>query len=382
MPDLYLDHAATSPPLPEALAAFADACTRGFANPGSLHQKGADAARILQAARKNLKKAFGADSYQVIWTGTGTEANHLGIQGFARAQKEKMGAQKILIGAAEHPAARMAARALEKEGFEVQTIPVDSVGILRPEALAPLLAEDVALISIQWANNELGGLNPIRELVAQTKAAHPSILFHTDAIQAAGKRLEGFDDLKADAISTASHKIGGIRGCAALFIKTEGMKPQPLFQGGGHESGLRAGTENVMGAAAFAAAADVRRKRLQDNPQSLLEKRNFLLQECKKNCPDLRLLGPTKDQEVQGSILTLALPNSLAEPLLHRLEADGMDVGSGSACSAKGHEESPVLSAIQFPKKLRNSVLRFSLDGTESEEGLRKVAEALKKWRN
>ena len=121
MPDLYLDHAATSPPLPEALAAFADACARGFANPGSLHQKGADAARILQAARKDLKKAFGADSYQVIWTGTGTEANHLGIQGFARAQKEKMGAQKILIGAAEHPAARMAAMALEKEGFEIHT---------------------------------------------------------------------------------------------------------------------------------------------------------------------------------------------------------------------------------------------------------------------
>ena len=382
MPDLYLDHAATTPPLPEALAAFTDACAHGFANPGSLHQKGADAARVLHVARKNLKKSFGADSYQVIWAGTGTEANHLGIQGLARTQKKKTGAQKILIGAAEHPAARMAAMALEKEGFEIQTIPTDHFGILRPEALAPLLSQDVALISIQWANNELGGLNPIRRLVAQTKAAHPNILFHTDAIQAAGKREEAFDDLKADAISTAAHKIGGVRGCAALFIKTEGIKPQPLFQGGGHESGLRAGTENVMGAAAFAAAAQVRQKRLQQNPRYLLEKRDFLLQECAKTCPDLHLLGPTDPQEVQGSILTLALPHSLAEPLLHRLEADGIDVGSGSACSAKGHEESPVLAAIQFPMELRNSVLRFSLDGTESEEGLRYVAEALKKWRD
>ena len=376
MDTLYLDHAATAPPLPEALAAFQKAAREAFANPGSLHQAGADAARSLEKSRRGLANAFGAQNYSLIWTGTGTESNHLAIQGLARRQKDTSANPTILVGAAEHPAARMAAEALQEEGFCVKIIPVNAHGLVKTEALLEQLSADVVLVSVQWANNEIGGLNPIADLVQVTRA-HSSALFHVDAIQAVGKRKEWLDDLDADAISVAAHKIGGVRGCAALFLHKNCPKPVPMFVGGGHEGGLRAGTENVMGAAAFCEAARIRQAGLHKNGEIYHQRRHNLLEQLQKVRPDLVVLGPENPAEVQGSILTVAFPGTKAEPLLHQFEAAGIQVGSGSACNAKGHAESPVLAAIGLAKNLRNSVIRFSLDGTESEKDLSRVAKVL-----
>jgi len=376
MKTLYLDHAATSPPLPEALEAFRNVAENYFANPGSLHRAGANAARSLEKSRKAILHAFGGNNYTATWTATGTESNHLAIQGLARTQQKTTKEPTILVGAAEHPAASMAAKALQEEGFVVKSIPVTKEGLIEPEMLANMLNPNVVLITVQWVNNELGSLNPITRLVQEARKKC-NALFHVDAIQAVGKRQEWLDDIDADAISAASHKIGGVRGCAALFLHKRCPQPKPIFTGGGHEQGIRAGTENVMGAAAFAEAARICRQRLKKDKNRYHKKRLHLLKKICDAQPNAILLGPKNPKKTQGGILTMAFPNLKAEPLLHQFEEKNIQVGTGSACNAKGHTSSPVLSAINLEENLRNSVIRFSLDGTESEKDLDRVAEVL-----
>jgi cysteine desulfurase len=383
---LYLDHAATAPPLPEALDAFLAASQTAFANPGSLHGLGANAGRLLEQARADLQRALGARDYRVIWTGTGTEGNHLGIQGLARrlrpaAERASKTPPRVLLGAIEHPSSMQAGLALQDQGFQVEIIPCDQSGVIQADALRPLLGPDVALISVHWANNELGTLSPIAELVRLGRQLAPNAAFHVDAVQAAGKRPESIDSLGADSVAIAAHKMGGLRGCAALLLRKDGPTPLPMFIGGGHEQGLRSGTENVMGAAAFAAAANQRRLRLRQNPRCYLDRRDQLLKLLREVAPDLVVAGPSSgpDQgdQILGSILSVAFPGTRAETMLHLLEVEGIVCGSGSACSAHGHTESAILQAIQFPTELRNSVLRFSLDGSESNDDLARVAKAL-----
>lgn len=386
---LYLDHAATTPPLPEALEAFARTARERFANPSSLHGAGAAAARALEEARRGLRAALGAEGYRVVWTATGTEGNYLGIQGLARrlgpaaaraaSRARAQPLPSVLVGAVEHPSAREAVNALAGEGFAVVTVPVDGAGIVRAEMLRPLLRPGVALVVIQWANNELGGVNPIRELVALTRNLAPGAAFHVDAVQAAGKLPAALDDMGADSVAVAAHKLGGVRGTGALLLRDGGPLPLPLMPGAGHEGGLRGGTENVAGAAAFAVAARARQEKLQAEPRCYLERRAALLAALRAAVPDLVLLGPAAEAEALGTILSVAIPGATAEPLLHRMEAEGVLIGSGSACHSKEPTESPVLVATGCPKKLRRSMLRFSLNGAESDADLRRTAEALRR---
>lgn len=376
---LYLDHAATTPPLPVALEAFQQALEQAYANPGSLHQAGADAARSLEKSRKALQKAFGARSYRVIWTATGTEGNHLGILGAARAKKTAWrGQPRALVGAIEHPSSLAAAESLAAEGFAVETLPVDGGGLVTPEALTTRLGDDVALVSLQWANNEIGGVNAIAELVALTRNLAPKAHFHCDAVQAVGKLAAPLDGLGADSFAVAAHKLGGIRGCAAFLLKEGTPEPAPLFLGGGHEGGLRSGTENVMGAAAFSTAALERRRMIDADPNFLHRCRAHLLQGLRSLQPDLQVLGPEEEASQLGAVLALALPGIVAEPFLHRLEAQGVLVGSGSACHAHGATESAVLQAIDLAPELRNSVLRLSFSGLESDAELDRVVEVFR----
>ena len=379
---LYLDHAATTPPLAEALEAFERTVREAFANPGSLHMAGAVAARALEKARRDLRAAFGAERYRVVWTGTGTESNHLGIQGMARQRRkaiERSGARpRVLYGAGEHPSARKPAEALADEGFVTEPIPLDPCGIVRPAALRALLGPDVAMVTVQWANNELGCLQPVRELVELTRSLAPHAAFHVDAVQGAGKRPEGLDSLDADAIAVAAHKIGGVRGCAALLLRESCTPPRPIFVGGGHEFGLRSGTENVAGAVAFAVAAKLRRAQLDADSRCLLDRRAWLAEALRKEVPELQILGPEDEADIQGAILTVCIPGCLAQPVLHHLEMEGVLAGSGSACSSHSQSGSAVLEAIGWPVQHRSSVLRFSLCGTETPDDLERASTALR----
>jgi cysteine desulfurase len=379
---LYLDHAATAPPLPEALTAFEAAAREAYANPGSLHALGAKAARALVEARADLRRAFGARNYRVILTATGTEANDLGIRGIARAVQAKVERAsgkpaRILVSNIEHPCSLLPARALAAEGFVVEELAADAAGVLRTEKLVEALDDDVALVSLHWANNELGSILPLAELVQATRQHAPHASFHSDAVQAAGKRSESFDSLGADSFAIAAHKFGGLRGCAALFLREGSPEPQAMSLGGGHEGGLRSGTENVMGAVAMAAAAKHRAESLRAEPRRYLDRRARLLDVLRTEAPDCVVVGPQEEADCLGSILSVAFPGMVAETLLHMLEAEGIACGSGSACSSHGHTESAILQAIDLPQELRNSVLRFSLDGSESGDQLRSVGTAL-----
>jgi len=379
---LYLDHAATTPPYPEALQTFFDASGAFFANPGSLHAAGAEAQAALRHAKRGLAQTLGAPDWAVVLTASGTESNHLGVQGLAHACRPRSAKPRVLIGAMEHPAVGENAQALEADGFLVETIPVDTTGRILPEVLEPLLGPDVALIAIQWANNEIGGLNPISDLATLARQRAPQAAFHVDGVQAAAKRPEPLMSLGVDSIAVAAHKIGGVRGTAALFLRPGGPRPRPTFHGGGHEEGLRSGTENVAGAMSFAVAADLRMQALRTQADRYSARRSALAEALTTVAPDMVTLGPTQPQEIQGSILTVAFPGVRAETLLHKLELHGIQCGSGSACSAHGHTESPALLAMQVPEGLRNSILRFSINGDEREEDLHRVAQALQKALN
>lgn len=383
MEPLYLDHAATAPPAPEALAAFVAAAREHWANPGSLHRAGAEAALALERARGGLEQALGVAGWRTVFTATGTEANLLGLQGGARAARRRAerdgggGPPRVLHGAAEHPCIREGARALEAEGFAVEELPVDRLGVVRPEAMAERLGPDVAAVAVQWANNELGTLNPVPELAAASRRLAPHAFFHCDAVQAAGKRPEPLSALGADAIAVAAHKLGGVRGCAALLLRPGAREPRPAMVGGGHEHGLRSGTENVMGAAAFAVAARLRAELLAREPRALLDRRARLLALLRERAPDLAEVAPAPEPELLGAILAVAFPGARARTLLTAMEARGVYVGSGSACHGGGQSVSPVLQAIGFAPELAGSVLRFSLSGAESEADLLRAADAL-----
>lgn len=381
MAALYLDHAAASPPLPEALAAHAAALREAWANPSSLHGAGAAAALAFERARAELAETLGAPGWRAVACATGTEANALGAIGMARAARRRAeraaggGPARALIGSAEHRCVREAGAVLAREGFAVEEVPVDAVGTVRPETLAALLRPDVALVAVQAANNEIGTLQPIATLAALTRARAPEAAFHCDAVQWAGKRAEAIAALDADAIAVAAHKLGGVRGSALLLLRPGARLPLP-FWGGGQEGGLRAGTEDVAGLAAFAAAARARAALLRREPRALHARRAQLWEELKSVAPDLVRLGPPDESDCLGSILAVAVPGARARTLLTALDARGVQVGSGSACHGSATVVSPVLEAIGLAPALRGSVLRFSLRGDETPADLARAAAA------
>ncbi len=366
MDKLYLDHAATTPPCPEARAAFNAAADDCFANPGSLHQAGADAARLIEKSRREISKLLGASNYKLVFTATGTESNHLGIRGFFQSGR-------AIVGEIEHPSSRAAVDALE---VTTDIAPVNCDGRIDTEAFKNLLSDDVGLISIQWVNNEIGSLQPVHELVQLARLLAPRAHFPIDAIQAAGKLNLHLDQLGVDSISIAAHKFGGIRGCAALLFHNNCKQPTPYFTGGGHESGLRSGTENTMGIAAMAAALSAKHNKISSAPNYLHDSRQRLITAIAKEC-DIEVLGPSDEQLTSGAILSIVLKGMRAEPFLHQLETHRIYVGSGSACNAHGHSESPTLAAVQLKEEMRNSVLRISFSDELSNELTLRVATAM-----
>jgi cysteine desulfurase len=366
MDKLYLDHAATAPPCVEALTAFNAAAADCYANPGSLHQAGADAARLIEKSRRKISKLLNADNYQLIFTGTGTESNHLGISSYAKSGR-------VLVGSIEHPSAINSVEAL---GNSIDVLPVGNDGRVDVEQYKKILADDVSLICVQWVNNEIGCVQPLNELIQLTRQLAPCAHFHVDAIQAAGKFTLCLDQLGADSYAIAAHKFGGVRGCAGFFYKKDGRAPEPVFVGGGHELGLRSGTENTMGIAAMAAALEQRQKLLLENPNFLHDSRQKLIRAIAKEC-DIELLGPQDEKLTSGAIISLVMKGMRAEPFLHQLETHDIYIGSGSACNAHGHSESSTLAAIGLKNEMRNSVLRISFSDELSNGLTLRVATAM-----
>lgn len=365
-----MDHASTTPMAPEVIEAMAAAFVEIFGNASSLHQPGLSARAALEEARERVAGLIGAEAGEVYFTSGGTESDNLAIRGAALANRDR--GRHIITTSIEHPAVLEPCKALEKEGFEVTYLPVTREGLVEVEALEEAIREDSILISIMHANNEIGTIQPIAE--AGEIARSRGIVFHTDAVQTVGKIPAKVDDLGVDLLSISSHKLHGPKGVGALYIRKK-TPIEPIIFGGGHERGMRSGTENVPGIIGLAAASELAGRNLEEEMVRISGMRDRLAD---------YVLERVEDTWVNGS-RTKRLPNNLnlgfsfieGEALLLRLDAKGIAVSTGSACSSKKTVASHVLTAIGLRPQEAHGSLRITLGRENTDEEVDRVGEAI-----
>ncbi|KPM57276.1 cysteine desulfurase NifS [Frankia sp. CcI49] len=358
----YLDHAATTPMRPEAVEAFTAALT-GAGNASSLHAGGRRARRLVEESRESLAEVLGARPSDVIFTGGGTESDNLAVKGlFWSRRAADPQRRRVLVSAIEHPAVLDTASWLARQqGAVLEKIPVDGTGLVHPEALRAAVQADpssVALISVMWANSEVGTIQPVAELASI--AHHYGIPFHTDAVQAFGQVETSFAASAADALTISAHKIGGPVGVGALLLR-RGLELEPHLHGGGQERDVRSGTLNTPGVAAFAAAARVATAELPAERLRLTDLRDDLVRRVLAEVPGAVLNGaPSGAGRLPGNA-HLTFPGCEGDSLLMLLDAHGVECSTGSACSAGIARPSHVLLAMGVEEAHARGSLRFSL---------------------
>ncbi|NYI06535.1 cysteine desulfurase family protein [Allostreptomyces psammosilenae] len=376
----YLDHAATTPMLPEAVRVMADHLT-GVGNASSLHAAGRRARRVLEESREALAAAAGARPGEVVFTSGGTEADNLAVKGLYWERRAADPARRrVLASPVEHHAVLDAVEWLERhEGARVDWLPVDGHGRVHPEALREAIGRnpaDVALVTVMWANNEVGTVQPIRELAGV--AREYGIPMHADAVQAFGQLPVSFAESGLDAVTLSAHKIGGPIGIGALLLG-RGHTPVPLLHGGGQERDVRSGTLDVPAAAAFATAATIAEERRPEHVRHVAALRDELVRRVREAVPDAVLNGdpgPGTGARLPANA-HFTFPGCEGDSLLLLLDARGIECSTGSACSAGVAQPSHVLLAMgQSPERARGS-LRFSFGHTSTEEDVAAVAEAI-----
>ncbi|HEY6744420.1 MAG TPA: cysteine desulfurase family protein [Mycobacteriales bacterium] len=356
----YLDHAATTPMLPEAVDAVA-AALRETGNPSSLHAAGRRARRVVEESRERLAAAVGAKPYEVVFTGGGTEADNLAVKGIFWARRDADPRRRlVLAGAVEHHAVVDSVQWLQRhEGAEVRWLPVDAYGRVRPETLAAALADaegTAALVSVMWANNEVGTVQPIAELAAI--AAGHRVPFHTDAVQAVGALPVDFGRSGADALTLTGHKLGGPVGAGALVLGRD-VACAPLLHGGGQEREVRSGTLNTAAIAGLAVATEAAVAARSVTAARVSGLRDELVAGVLARVPDAVLSGDPADR-LPGNA-HFAFPGCEGDSLLMLLDARGVQCSTGSACSAGVAQPSHVLTAMGVEPSLARGSLRFSL---------------------
>ncbi len=376
----YLDHAATTPMLPEAIEAMT-AELRALGNPSSLHAAGRRARRVVEESREIIAEAFGARPSEVVFTSGGTEADNLAVKGVFWARRDADPARtRVLVGAVEHHAVLDAARWLaDHEGAEVEWIPVDGLGRVRPEALREALGTgaDVALATVMWANNEVGTVQPVAELAAL--AREHGVPFHTDAVQAAGALPVGFAASGVQSLALTGHKIGGPIGVGALLLAKPReplyLDPVPLLHGGGQERDVRSGTLDAPAIAGFAAAVQTAVRRRDAEAARVAELRDRLVEAVRAAVPDAILNGDPRDR-LPGNA-HFSFPGCEGDALLMLLDAQGIACSTGSACSAGVSQPSHVLMAMDTGAERARGSLRFTLGHTSTEADVKALADAI-----
>jgi cysteine desulfurase len=372
----YLDHAATTPMLPEAVTAVADALG-DIGNPSSLHGAGRRARRRIEESREQLAAALGARPSEVIFTAGGTEADNLAVKGlfWARRQGDPR-RTRVLVSAIEHHAVLDAAEWLaEHQGAELTLVPVDRYGSVTVEALRAALAADpdsAALVSIMWANNEVGTIEPIAELAA---VAHEfGVPFHTDAVQAVAGVPVDFAASGIEAMSMTGHKLGGPVGTGALVLRRD-VACAPLLHGGGQERDVRSGTLDVAGSVGLATATALTVSRREATSTRLAQLRDELIAGVTAAVPGVGVNGhPT---EHLPNIAHLSFPGCEGDSLLMLLDARGIECSTGSACAAGVAQPSHVLTAMGVDDATARGSLRFSLGHTSTRDDVVALVEAI-----
>ncbi len=367
---IYLDYAATTPVDPRVVRAMIPYFSKNFANTMSLHGSGQEAKKSLDESRKLIADFIGAKTSEIIFTSSATESNNLVLKGIAFANKSR--GNHIIISTIEHPCIMESAAWLEKQGFEISRLNVDQYGFVNLEELEKSIKKETILVSIMHANNEIGTIQPIKEIGKICK--EKGVYFHTDAAQSLGKELIDVNKMNIDLLTASAHKLYGPKGVGLLFVK-EGTRIEPLLHGGGHESGLRSSTCNVAGIVGFAKACEICKESMEKENKRLKKLRNRLIAGILDKIDDSFLNGhPT---ERLSNNVNVAFSFVEGESLLIQFDFLGVAVSTGSACSSKKLTPSHVLAAIGLkPHQIQGS-LRFSLGRWTQDEDIDYILKVL-----
>ena len=366
--EIYLDNSATTKVYKEAAEAAFEVMTENYGNPSSLHMKGVEAEKILEEARKDIAEAIGGNPDGLYFTSGGTEANNLAVIGGALAKKRK--GNKIVVSAYEHDSVIKSAKQLESMGFSVTWLKPDENGIITPLSVFEAVDEKTVLVSVMLVNNEIGAINPIKEICAAAKRKNPEILFHTDAVQGFCKVPFKAEKSGVDLVTVTAHKIGGPKGIGALWIK-KGARVLPQHFGGEQEKQLRPGTQAMPLIAAFGKAVQIENASSSERKERMKMLESYLKESI--GIIDGILLNSKED--AIPNIVNISVPGIRSEIMLHFLENRGIYVSSGSACAlgAKSH----VLAAMGYDSARIDSAVRISFGRDTEKEDIDELVAAL-----
>lgn len=370
MRQVYLDYSATTPVKEDVVKEMLPYYTKFYGNPSSLYDMGLEAKAGIDKARKRVAKLINADSREIFFTSCGTEADNWVLEGASDALRRK--GNHIITSRIEHHAILHTCEYLEKHGFEVTYLDVDSEGFVHPETLEKAIRPETVLISIMMVNNEIGTIQPIKELAAVAKKH--GVLFHTDAVQGLGNVPIDVKDLGVDFLSMSAHKIYGPKGIGALYMR-RGIRISTFMHGGAQESKKRAGTENTAGIVGFGKAAEMAMEGLSEHIRHSTDLRNYFWEKIESSISGVQLNGP-KDKRHPGN-LNISFDYIEGEAILLLLNGNGISVSTGSACSSKSLAPSHVLDAIGVSITKMNGTIRFTVGDFTTREDIDYVVDVL-----
>lgn len=369
---IYLDNAATTPVVQPVIDAMVPYFGEHYGNPSSIfYSVGAEAGSALSAARESVARSLGCEPSEVFFTSCGSEADNWALKGTAHRLGAK-GKKHLITSCIEHHAILHTMKALEKDGFEVTYLPVDHEGFVNPADVKAAIRPDTALVSIMFANNEIGTIEPVEE-IAQICHEH-NVWFHTDAVQAVGTVPIRFKKMGFDMLSLSAHKFNGPKGVGALIVR-RGILPDILIEGGAQERGRRAGTENLAGIVGMAKALEIAVGSLEEKSKKLSAMRDALQRHI-ETMPDVTINGTKGDKRLPGT-LNVSFEGAESESILLFLDMSGICASSGSACASGSLDPSHVLMGIGLSHALANCSVRFSFGVQNTPEQVETVCKAL-----
>ena len=369
---IYLDNAATTRVRPEVVEAMLPYFTELYGNPSSVYEFASPAKQAITAARETIAGALGAKPQEIYFTGGGSESDNWALKATAEAYQAK--GKHIITTKIEHHAILHTCEYLEKHGFEVTYLDVDEFGTVKLDELRKAIRPDTILISVMFANNEIGTIQPVKEIGAIAK--EHGILFHTDAVQAFGHEPIDVDELNIDLLSASGHKLNGPKGVGFLYIRT-GVKIRSFIHGGAQERKRRGGTENVPGIVGLGKATEIAMANLEENKEKEAKLRDYLIGRVLKEVPFTRLNGHPAERLSNNA--NFAFQFIEGESLLIMLDMDGICGSSGSACTSGSLDPSHVLLAIGLPHEIAHGSLRLTLSETNTKEEMDFVVESIKR---
>lgn len=368
-----MDYCATTPLHEEVIGAISDIMRKHYGNPSSLHRFGVEAEQLVRKAREVIAASLQCKPLEIVFTSGGTESNNLAIKG-AAANSRKRG-KHIITSAIEHASVYDSCKQLEDEGYRVTYIPVDETGAVRPDDIGRALTEETILVSLMHVNNEVGRIQPVREVGKLLKQV-PGVLFHVDAIQSIGKLAVVPYELGADLLSCSAHKLHGPKGAGFLYVR-EGVQLKPQLTGGGQECGVRSGTENVPLIVGMAKAVRMAVQDQQGNEKKMYALRKRLADGI-GGMPQLVLNGSFKPEEMGPQLVHFSFPGMKSEVVVHALEQKGFCISTRSACASGESKPSRVLEAMGFGRERASSGLRVSYSAKVTPEEIDRFVSELK----